>query len=141
MMETVKYEQVEHTADIALRIYGKSLEDLFRHGAEGLFEQIGTCSERENSVSRKMFLQAASLEDLFHDWLAELNFLHQLHHEIYYDFKIQLADQKTLDAEVSGTGIDPNQDSIELEIKAVTYHHLEVKETEQGWQAFVIFDI
>ena len=46
-----RFELVEHTADIALRVYEETLEQLFIHAAEGLFEILGT-AEIQKRVSR-----------------------------------------------------------------------------------------
>ena len=140
-MALPKFEQVEHTADIALRIYGETLEELFVHAAEALFEVLGTYRWEEETVRHAVALEAPGREDLLHDWLAQLNYLHQTRREVYNRFDVRLADGHRLEAVVAGEAIAPTRHNIELEVKAVTYHQLSVEQTEQGWQAFVIFDI
>jgi len=137
----MKYEQLEHTADIAIKIYGGSLKDLFIHAAEAFFDIIGSYHEPEQEISRSISLSTESIEDLLHDWLAEMNYLHQTHREVYFLFDIQNLQKYQLKATIKGESIDPNRHNIELDIKAVTYHQLSVQKTTQGWQAFVIFDI
>jgi len=136
-----KFEQVEHTADIALRIYGETPEQLFAHAGEALFEVLGTYRWDRETVRHVVRLEAAGREQLLHDWLAQLNYLHQTRREVYRRFDVRRADEQRLEATVAGEAIAPERHQIELEIKAVTYHQLSVKQTEEGWQAFVIFDI
>jgi len=140
-MEKPKYEIVEHTADVALRIYGRTLEDLFGVAGEALFEIIGACRQRNRTIRRTIEIEADGLEDLFHDWLSELNYLHQTRREVYFDFHVLRLNDRTLEAAVSGEPIDPERHKIDREIKAVTYHRLSVERAAEGWQAFVIFDI
>ena len=140
-MRPPKFEQVEHTADIALRIYGETLEQLFAHAAEALFTTLGTYRWKEESVRHTVTLEAAGHEELLHDWLAQLNYMHQTRREVYCRFDVRHVCDRRLEATIAGEAIDPQLHSIEIEIKAVTYHKLSVKKTEQGWQAFVIFDI
>ncbi|MBI4335989.1 MAG: archease, partial [Candidatus Omnitrophica bacterium] len=35
-----KYEPIEHTADIGIRAYGRSLKELFENAALGMFGEI-----------------------------------------------------------------------------------------------------
>jgi len=140
-MKSAKYEFVEHTADMAVRVYGDSLDRLMVHAAEALFEVIGPPEDTPKEVRLEVKLEADNLEHLFHDWLAELNYLHLTRHEIYHTFEIHRVDERRLEATIAGQPISSSASPVELEIKAVTYHQLEVKKTDLGWEAFVIFDI
>ena len=140
-MTQPKYEQVEHTADIAFRIYGESVEELFAHAAEALCSVLGKFDTPHCEVNRTVRLEAQGYEALLHDWLAELNYLHQTRKEIYHVFEIGQISQNGLEATIRGEPIDLKRHTIEIEIKAVTYHQLSVRQSEEGWQAFVIFDI
>ena len=46
-----------------------------------------------------------------------------------------------LEGELIGERHDPGRHPHKLEIKAITYHGLQVTETAEGWRATVIFDI
>lgn len=107
-----------------------------------MFEQLGDFEMRDTPVRREIELESSDLEALFHDWLSELNFLHQQEHEIYFRFDVQIEAETKLKAKAHGRKIDEDSDSVELEIKAVTWHRLKVEKPEGGgWEAFVIFDI
>ena len=140
-MTRLKFEQVEHTADAAVRVYGETLEELFVHAAEALFEIIGPCPRRKEALERPLTLEAESPAELLHDWLAELNYLHQTRHEIYYRFVIGRLSDHRLEASVAGEPIEAGAHRVDREVKAVTYHRLAVEQVEQGWRAFVVFDI
>jgi SHS2 domain-containing protein len=56
------------------------------------------------------------------------------------DFNVTI-DAHGLQATVRGEPIDRERHQLAHEIKAVTYHQLEVKETDAGWQARFIVDI
>jgi len=48
-----KYEFIEHTADLGLKAYGASIEELFVNAAEGLFDALVSpkgVEEREERV-------------------------------------------------------------------------------------------
>lgn len=132
---------IDHTGDTGLDIHAGSLEDIFKFAALGMFEIIAP--ENDFSPERKMNIsvQGANSEELLVNWLSELNFLLQA--EGFALAKIESLEFKKnmLKAVVSGEEFDPERHSIEVEIKAVTYHMLEVKKTQKGWTARVIFDI
>ena len=86
-------------------------------------------------------LETPEREELFHDWLAELNYLHQTRQEVYHRFEVLEISDKRIEAQVIGEPISPPHHEIDVEIKAVTYHQLTIKQSEQGWEAFVIFDV
>jgi SHS2 domain-containing protein len=59
---------------------------------------------------------------------------------IFGRFQVNLKDL-ALEATAWGEVFDPEIHTMKTEIKAVTYHLLEVVEADQCWKAQVIFDI
>ena len=134
------HELVEHTADVGIRGWAPDLPGLFVRMARGLFEVIvdpATVSAREE---REVRLPAAQTEDLLHDWLDELNALHQSKGEVYGEFEVELSGG-SLSARVRGEPIDLDRHELRVEVKAVTWHDLRVTRTERGFEAYVLLDI
>jgi len=65
------YEYIEHTADVAVRVYGNSLEELFRNAAQATFSLITDYTPSEDK-ERDIDLEGKTLEDLLVNWLNEL---------------------------------------------------------------------
>lgn len=141
LMTVEKYRFLEHTADLAMEIFGSSPETLVVHGGEALFTALGRYESPRCTVERPIEIDAKGLEALLHDWLAELNYLHQTKDEIYHRFDIRRLDENRLEAIAYGEAIDPERHVIDLEIKAVTWHCLEVRREGPLWRARVILDI
>ena len=59
---------------------------------------------------------------------------------VFGRFQVDLRDLH-LEAKAWGEPFDPEFHEMKTEIKAVTYHQLEVIQKDQDWQARVIFDI
>jgi len=57
------------------------------------------------------------------------------------EFNIEEISKKGLKAKVRGEKLDLSRHTLKTEIKAVTYHQLEVKKTAKGWEAQIIFDV
>ena len=134
------YEVIDHTADVALKIYGKDLKELFINAARGLFSfivDINTVTSKDRIIIK---LSADDVEELLVTWLNEFIFHFSAREFIPKEFNILKIDTTILEAEISGEWLDPKKHKILTEIKAATYHELKVSKIEQGWQARVIFD-
>src|SRR6266404_2725686 len=137
-----RFEFFEHTADIGARIYGGTLEELFRNAAAALFDAFGALHKSGTARQRSVELKADSLEDLLHDWLTELLYEVEANHVLYDDFEFLHLDSQGLKATLHGETIDFGRSQTNEEIKAVTYHQLRVEQLPNGpWRATVIFDV
>ena len=136
------YEFFDHTADIGAHIFGRTLEELFTNAARAMFEALGELEKTGDRKQKTVELRAESLEDLLHDWLAELLFEIEANHVLYDEIEIAGVAPGKLTATFAGGAIDFERSHTNEEIKAVTYHHLRVEQTTDGsWRATVIFDV
>ena len=134
------FEIVEHTADTAIRGWGPTLEALFVVMAEGLFKVIGGDAATSATQSRVLHLEADNSSELLHDWLESLNTLHQIHQELYTQFKVNIGHNR-VQAAVGGGPMDQATGEFGTEVKAVTWHDLTIQETPTGLEAYVLLDI
>ncbi len=70
------FEEIEHTADWAYRVWGESLEALFIQAAQGLYCLAGAQLTDQAQVIREIRLQGIDSESLLIAWLNELLHLH-----------------------------------------------------------------
>jgi SHS2 domain-containing protein len=139
-----EFEIIDHTADIGIVAYGKTKREVFINAAKGMFEIIaGENRDLKENFYDKIKLEAKSLEDLLIAWLNELLYISEVKLVILNKFKIKELSDGQIKAEVGGTKINHLSIRIKREVKAVTYHRLEVKKDEESglWSAQVIFDI
>jgi len=136
-----KYEFIDHTADLGIKIYGDSLKELFENAAYSMFDIIAELDKVKVRDFLEMEIEEEKTDELLADWLREL--LYKFNGEGYLlrDFKIEEIGEKSLKARVGGEKLDLSRHPLKTEIKAVTYHQLEVKKTDKGWEAQVIFDV
>ena len=136
------YEFFDHTADIGAHVYGRTLEELFANAACAMYEAMGSLTKGKERIEKSVNLEAASLEDLLHDWLAELLYEAESNHVLYDEFEITKLAPPQLVASLRGNSIDFTHSQTNEEIKAVTYHQLRVEQLpDQTWRAVVIFDV
>lgn len=139
-----EFEILEHTADIGIMAYGKTKREVFTNTAKGMFEIIaGETKNLKKNFYDKIKLEADNPEGLLFAWLNELLYISETRLVILNKFQIKKLSDFQIEGEVEGIKIDPLFVKIKKEIKAVTYHRLEIKEDKESglWRAQIIFDI
>ena len=136
-----KYELIDHTADIGIKVRGKSVGELFENAAYAMFDLIADLNRVKKREVLEVEIKGEKMDELLADWLRELLYKFNGERHLLKDFKIEEIDQKSLKARVRGEKLDLSRHSLKMEIKAVTYYGLEIKRTSEGWQAQVIFDV
>lgn len=135
------FEEIDHTGDVGIIVRAPELKELFVRAARGMFSVLTDLDGVEARESRQIRLEADDREALMVAWLSELNFVHCTKYVLFSAFTIDHLDDYLLEATVGGEPIDPERHTVYTEIKAVTYHQLELQETEQGWVLQIIFDM
>ncbi len=130
------HEEIEHTADYAIRVRGLYLAHLFIEAARGMNALTGGRPENF-SVGREITLQALDLETLLVTWLEELAFLMETEGEIYDRFKVLAFSPTELRVKVQG-GPAAKLDKL---IKAITFHDLSINKTAAGYETTIVFDV
>jgi SHS2 domain-containing protein len=132
------------TSDSAFIAYGKNLNELFENAGLALFETITNIKEVEAKEKLKVETSGYDLKSLMFSWLSELLFLSSTERIFFSKISAEVKEEKEnflLKAECFGEKIDRNKHEIKTEVKAITYHKMEVKEEDGKWKAQVIVDI
>ena len=164
------YEIFEHTADLGLRVRAANPDELFADAARGLFSIMVANLAAVRTIEETPFqLHGDDLEELFHDWLAELLYTFHARRLVLAEFDVQIGSplkkgtgseptsenpaknderevpvplfQWGLTATGRGEPIDPSRHQIDVEVKAITWHGLKVEQQSDGWLAEMIVDI
>jgi len=131
----------EHTADVGILVEAPDLNGLFADAARGLFALIveeTTPIRAETEITIE--LEGNEFDYLLFDWLNELLFKFETEHLLLTDFAVNVREDG-LTATARGEFLDPQRHQLGHEVKAITYHQLEVSRTPAGWRARVIVDI
>lgn len=131
------YKILEHTADLKIKFFGKNKRELFSNALLGMFEAIGPEIQNEEIFEREISVSSANFENLLVDFLSEALYQSDINNEAYFKIIFDEFDDTHLKVKICGKKINKFSE----EIKAVTYHGLEIKQTKAGWEATVLFDI
>jgi len=134
----VRYEELDHTADVGIRAHGATLDELFAAAAAGMFSLVADLRKVRAVGEVEVRVKADDLEALMVRWLSELLFLHETQRLLLKEFDVRIAGT-SLEARARGEAIDKKRHELKLNIKAVTYHRLRID--RKAGLAEVIFDI
>ncbi|CAI50084.1 homolog to archaease [Natronomonas pharaonis DSM 2160] len=135
------YELRDHTADIAVAATGATLDAVFAAVADGL--SAAHCETWPDDRGDRVSVAAAaeSREALLFEYLAELIYQRDVRGVLPVDHELAV-EEDAGDWQLEGSARGVPLDAITArEIKAVTYSEMELTETEDGWRAYVVFDV
>ena len=136
-----RYETFDHTADLGVRVFGQTCEEVFANAAYALFDLLTDLDHVRENLSYEFQVEAADREELLVHWLSELLSLSESRGYLFKKFSLSHLERTSLRAVARGEAFDPSRHKFKMEIKAVTYHQVELKEKDGKWEARVIFDI
>lgn len=134
------YRLLEHTADMGIEAYGESLAELFEQAALGLLEILGA-EQVACRAERTLEVTGYDVEELLVNWLSEVLYLLEGQSFLPTSFVIEAAGRQRLRARVLGDTYDPVRHRLEREVKAVTYHQLQVEEQDGRWRVRIFVDL
>jgi len=136
-----KYEIFDHTADVGIIVHGSTLEEMFEKAAYAMFDIIVYADRIEPVRKVKVSISSPTLEDLLVDWLSELLYVFSTELFVMNKFEVRIKEEGEyhLNAVCWGEAYKRKKHGIKTEIKAVTYHELEI-DKENGYLK-VLFDI
>ena len=93
--------------------------------------------EKGSRISRSFSLKADSVESLLVMFLEEILFFGEDEGVGFDEYEVIIEKEYDLKAKIHGGTIGSQQ----KEIKAVTFHNLNVTETESGYEVVIVFDV
>ncbi len=134
------YTVLDHTADTGVEASAATLSELIGSLAAGMFGLIAVVESCESEHVIEVSVSAPNDTDLVFEALSELLYMSEVENLLLCEFSVAVEESERV--HISATGI-PFQD-VDVcgpPIKAVTYHQMEVTQTETGWYGRVYFDV
>lgn len=136
-MKSGAIEEIDHTADWSIRVRGRDLKELFGNAALGMAMLMADVDAIALDVERKVELEEFDTETLLVSWLTELLWFNEQTDAVFVHYEIGKLTPKRLKATVRG-GSAAGQWK---HIKAVTFHDLNISQTDDGYEVTVVFDV
>ncbi len=129
---------LEHTADLMVKAYGRTLKECFENAAFAMMDQIVDASSADLSDEVSITVEGTDLEELLYNFLSEVLFIFDAKGLVLGKFDVDLQPGR-LECKAWGETFDPEKHSPKSDIKAVTYHELKVDKDEPS--ITVLFDV
>ncbi|TSC75948.1 MAG: archease family protein [Parcubacteria group bacterium Gr01-1014_30] len=132
------YEILEHKADLKIRVWGETKEELFLNAVLAMQSSLFAEKRKAKSAKRKMSASSPDVSALLVDFLSEVLYLIQTKKEIYSKVNFTKFSDTEVAVELAGQKVA----RFNQEIKAVTHHGLKVRQRKDGfWETTIIFDV
>lgn len=130
------WQEIDHTADLALHVWADDLPDLFATAARGMFSLFTSLEALVLDRAVDVTLTALDVETLLVDWLNELLYLSEVEGTAFAEFDFTQMTSTALAATAHGGRISEYLSYV----KAATFHNLAVVRTPDGYETEIVFD-
>jgi SHS2 domain-containing protein len=134
----MRYEQLEHTADVMVKAHGRTLEECYGNAAYALFNTMVDASTITPTEEIDIQQEGHDYESLLYNFLSEFLYVHDVTRLVLCEFDVTIEDFR-IKCKARGEKLDLEKHQPKTEIKAITYHELKVDPEEPS--VTVIFDI
>ncbi|MDO9109417.1 MAG: archease [Desulfatirhabdiaceae bacterium] len=135
------YRRVDPTADCGIQVSGRDLKALFENAGLALFDLIADISLVKSSFAYPVQVSGSDWPDLMVNWLRELLYLWTGKEMLVKEIEVMEILEYRLSAILRFDAFNATKHRLKHEIKAVTYHRIQVTQSTKGCEAIVIFDI
>ena len=136
-----RYELFDHTADIGVRVFGATLPELVEPAGQGLYTVIGVLYAGDAAEPLRFEGSGDEPALLLRDYLAELLRLFEMEQQIVTAVRIEEFSHSRLAIAARMCQVDRTRSKYEREVKAITYHELQIRPVSGGYEATYIVDI
>ena len=121
----MRYERLDHTADIMVRCTGGMLEECFENAAYALSDQMLDASLVEERGSFDVDVSGDDLEEKLFAYLSEILFIMDSESVALCRFEVSFEGDRVT-GKAYGEPLDLKKHHPKTEIKAITYHMMRI---------------
>ena len=136
-----KFEYFDVTADIGFYAFGKNLNEAFENASLAIFNIISNTDTINPQKSIEFEITSEDEVSLLYDYLEELLFYHEVEFMLFSEFIIEIEktdDDYHLKAIIKGEDINWDKHERDCEIKAITFHQMEVNMSDDVWLKAIV---
>jgi SHS2 domain-containing protein len=134
----MRYESFDHTADLMVTAYGRTLEECFANAGYALFDQTVDLSTVDCVRELEFEIGGATAEERLYAFLSELLFIEDGEDTVLKEISVAFDGDRVV-CRACGETIDRGKHRLRAEVKAVTYHMMEVDASTPS--VTVVFDV
>jgi SHS2 domain-containing protein len=130
---TAGFRYLDHVTDAIVEAYGSSLDEAFENSAKGLVNTMIDLEQISPDQEYEIVAKGYDVKSLLYDWLEKVMLGLLIDNIALSDFKVKISENNGnyfLKGIAKGEILDLKRHHYKIEIKAVTYHEMEIKQTE-----------
>ena len=155
------FEYFETMADMGVIARGKTLEEAFKESAKALSNIMVNIDTIEKNIKKEIEISSEDLYSLLYDFLTELLIMMDSEYLIFSDFDIEIYKKEDEQKEKKEKNENENENGAEYilkciaygetlnkekhepkkEVKAITYHKMEIKKENDEYVIKYIVDL
>jgi len=139
--ELSPYRIFDHTADLGVEIYGRNEGELFCNAAVALFDIMTDISLVHVRGEWEVSAEGGDLEELLVNFLREILYMCSGEGLLLKEFVISEMDNFHVKGTARGEPFVHGRHCMNIEIKAITYHRVEIRKASGAWVGRVICDV
>ncbi|MDO5823602.1 archease [Methanobrevibacter sp.] len=124
-----QFEYFDVTADIGFKAYGENLSEAFENAGLAIFNIISNTCDVKPSKEISFEITSQDNVAMLYDFLEELLFYHEVDFMLFSEFDVEIYENFRLKATIKGESFDFSKHERKSEIKAITFHKMEVSDT------------
>jgi SHS2 domain-containing protein len=134
----MRYRTLEHTADVMIEAYGRTLEECFANAAYALTDQMVDAGKVRHLEERDITVEGHDHESMLYNLLSEMLFVFDVSNLLLSKFDVKFEGDKVI-CRAWGETFDRSRHEPKKEVKAITYHMMNIEPTTP--MVRVVFDI
>ena len=137
------FRYLDHMTDAVIEAYGSTLEESFEFAGRALCNTMVDLSTVEPKSEINIQASGHDIHSLLFDWLDKVMLLLVADGIVMSEFKVKISRNGgyTLEGVARGEKLNLNRHKYKVEIKAVTYHEMEIKENSSGAVVRFLLDL
>jgi SHS2 domain-containing protein len=124
------YRFLPHTTDAYIEATGSTFEHALENAGVALFDTMCDVKSISPQISESLEAEGRDNVTLLYDWLESLLLKFELEGKVYSKFKVNPVKRSgralRIKAKASGEAFDRSKHTAKVEVKAVTFHKMEI---------------
>ena len=138
------FKYFDTTADIGIEVESDNITDAFKNSAFGTLNLITDIEKIEKKITKEIVIESEDEYGLLYDWITELLILLDSENFMASEYNINIeknSDEYILHGKISGDTYSTDKYSYKTEVKAITYHEINIKKKDNTYKIKFILDL
>jgi SHS2 domain-containing protein len=143
-MSKGEFRYVDHVSDVMVEVFGQTLSQAFERSALALVNIMCDVSTVHPETSMTIEVAGFDQKSLLYNWLESVLLALLVNNLVLAEFSTNIREQQggiRLNAACKGEPFFPHKHHYKVEVKAITYHEMEITKSQGKWTIRFIVDL